>query len=1185
MKLKRIISALAAAVFLTSFSLSAVTPAADSDTEIPYTKYTITQDELSDAGVSWQGSASALVYVKMTEGGADSKVNAQIMLGSEGEGKVSSKYLVGQNVTSSSGNAIQDNLVGNAGTGCYVFPTLYLNTTTKDGGDWASSDYANYITITIRIDTEDTDCELLGIIFSNGATYNYSEGSSSFTAPTTESTSYDEEDDSLSNKELLKLTLDYCADMDSSKYQADSWTAFQTELASATAVYNSSSSSDSDYSSARSSLEEVKADMLFADTDTEEYPLPWRSLTNEEIIEEMGAGINLGNTMDGHSGFTPSETSWQSVVTTKAYIKALHDAGYNTVRIPVTWGNMIDTENGYEINDAWISRVQDIVDYCVSQDMYAIINVHHDGAEQTGWLRVAADDIDAVYEEYECVWRNIAEYFKDYDEHLIFESMNEITCMDGDDKNSSEAIEYDTPIINNLNQIFVNVVRSTGSNNTHRWLAAVAHYANSGNASAFTLPDDSYNSDNAIMFALHVYKSSTNVTWTYSEVYQVVNNLKIAANKFDVPIILGEYGTRTYTQSRTDTGYNDVARAYFSEIVNRACKTLGCVPIVWDQGYGSDKYETGLYSYWDRTNCEPIFKTITDAMMRGTYLTPSSLNESYNYTDIESDPEIVEFTDISLSDESVTITLGDNYTVTAETSPSDSNDVLLWSTDDDTIATVSQGKIRARGIGITTITAYAQNGDVKQEIEVKVTADSDSATVTAIDCEDSYSVITGKYTYIDAEVSPSDADDYISYKSSNTNIATVNALGKIVGVSAGTTYLTLTSSTGLTKTVKVTVSDVEITGEINLALNVLYNDSTNNYWSIETGPSIAVTEDGQYTLTFDIDSDLSAAGKSAGITTINNLTAIYIQDYDVTVGNATKSQVTAASIRYDSVSVNGTELTVTDSNFYSAMNGSVLDSGKPINAWGGTVVDGISVSNYTASFSNISNPTSISVTFTIQGLTFAEESSSESENAAIALDAVSDLKLVLPNIGDTGELTVKISELGSDSLITFASADSSIAAVDCTALSADSESGYATIKVTAMEYGKTTVTALTDNGYTVTFTVIVGEDDDDDDNDDDDENDDDNDLDEEPTDDTDDDSSDEDNDTDTDDSSDTDDDTSDSDSQDDSSEEDSSSSASSSTATSSSGDTDNPDTGAAAAAASGALITVSAVMFVLKKRK
>jgi len=109
-------------------------------------------------------------------------------------------------------------------------------------------------------------------------------------------------------------------------------------------------------------------------------------MTAEELTVDMGAGWNLGNTMDGHTGFTPNEIQWQNVKTTKKLIRDVHDLGFNTVRIPVTWGTMIDDSDGYAINEAWISRVQDIVDYCTSQDMYAIINIHHDGADQMSWL-------------------------------------------------------------------------------------------------------------------------------------------------------------------------------------------------------------------------------------------------------------------------------------------------------------------------------------------------------------------------------------------------------------------------------------------------------------------------------------------------------------------------------------------------------------------------------------------------------------------------------------------------------------------------------------------------------------------------------------------------------------------------------------------------------------------------------
>ncbi|MCD7855024.1 MAG: cellulase family glycosylhydrolase [Clostridiales bacterium] len=688
----------------------------EGDTFEAYVKTIITEEDLNSAGVAWSGSTKATIYVKITEGGSYSQLNASAALAPDGAGKSSSKYLVGSAVTTGkTGNAIQDNLVGNAGTGCYAFPDVQFNKSMQDGSVW-DDDYVNYVTIKIRIDTADTDYEFLGIKFSNGAVY-----PKDFTVPTVESSSYDseEEEEETDGRELLKLTLDYAAGMDSSKYQAASWETFETSLASAQAVYDDDASTSSECKTARASLEKTKASMLFNDTTTAKSPSVFRTLDGDTTVDEMAAGINLGNTLDGHIYLTPSETAWQEVVTTKEYFKTLHDAGFNTVRIPVTWGTMIDDENGYAIDEEWIARVKEIVDYAVSQDMYAIINIHHDGADLDGWLNVSLDDIDPVYEKFECVWRNIAEYFKDYDEHLIFESMNEISCMTGDNKNSDAAIEYDTPIIVNLNQIFVNVVRSTGSNNTNRWLAVVSHYANGGTQSGFSLPTDSYNSSNRLMFAMHSYKHTSNTTWTYSEVYELVSAVSKAYNAHKIPMILGEYGTRTYVQSGTDTGYNDVARAYYSEIVHKAMQALHCVPVVWDQSYNDgDPYQTGIYNFYDRKTCTPLFKTIIDGMIRGTYLENTT---GTNQSSVVEYPEIVPITELTLSDESLSLVLNDSYTVTATYSPSTTNDVVLWSTDDDSVVTVSRGKLRARGVGTATVTAFTQNGECVKTVTVTVT--------------------------------------------------------------------------------------------------------------------------------------------------------------------------------------------------------------------------------------------------------------------------------------------------------------------------------------------------------------------------------------------------------------------------------------------------------------------------------
>lgn len=1037
------------------------------------TLYTITEEDLE--GIEWQGASKVKVYVKMTEGGDYSVVNAMVKLGPNGVGKASSKYLVGQNpLVSKSGNAIQDNLIGLAGTGNYVFPDVNLNKSMQDGSTWDDS-YASYITITVNAWTTKTDCELLGLVFSNGAKY-----PADFTVPTVESGSYDvitEDPEEVTYRDKLQYAVDFVSHMDENAYEAESWTAFMAVVDEARELLADASAGDSKCETLHGKLESVKANMRYVMSDAAADPLPFRSLTGDELVYEMGLGTNLGNTLDGHSGFTPSETAWQSAITTKEYMQALHDAGYNTVRIPVTWGNMIsgDLTSGYTINENWLNRVQEIVDYCVSQDMYAIINIHHDGAEQTGWLLVASDEIDTVYYQFAEVWRIIAERFKDYDEHLIFESMNEITCMEGNDKNSADAIAYDTPIIMNLNQIFVNVVRSTGSNNTTRWLAAVAHYANNGSNVAFSLPTDSYNENSGLMFAAHIYKASTNVTWTYSEVYEVVDGLKRMANKFNVPMYLGEWGNRIYKQSDTETGYNDVARAYFCEIVTRACQVAGVVPCVWDQGYGNNgEYETGLFSFWNRTECRPIFANIIEAMVRGTYLKPTEKNLKYDFTDIVTDPEIVPITSVELENDEITMILGDTETVVPGYAPEDSNDVLLWSTDDDTVATVTRGIIRARGIGITTVHVYSQSGSVEKKIKVIVKAASTEIPATKIETDaQTYSVVVGKNLQITTTLAPENCTDTVSYVSSNTEVATVNALGKVTAISEGTAYITITASNGLTKTVKVVVGNGVNTDSIQLALHVLFNDSAHNYWGCELSVPITVTGDGEYSLRFDLATEISAAAQKAGITELANLTAIYIKDYDVTKGNATSSPIQSAYIVYTGVEINGVPMTITDNNSYQCIQSGVFDSGKPINAWDGSVISNVSVTDHSATFTGISNPTSFKVTFTLSNVVFQQSESDETIEAE-KLTTTDDKNITLEKVGDTKDLTVSVTPATANTKVIFVSSDTSVAVVDTTGVTLD-ENGAAKITVTAVGEGKATITVMTDNGLTLTYKITVGD--------------------------------------------------------------------------------------------------------------
>lgn len=781
--------------------------------------------------------------------------------------------------------------------------------------------------------------------------------------------SFSAEISSLASKDKVNLanSIKYCENMDSSKYQEASWNTFSAALNKAKSDYESLTK-DTEFQKARQTLENAKSKLLFKDSTDPGNPQPFRLLSKNDVVYEMGVGWNLGNTLDGHSGFHPGETAWQQFVTTKEMIRALHDYGFNTIRIPVTWGDMIDDKD-YSINDGWRSRVQDIVDYCVEMDMYAIINVHHDGAEQDGWLRVAADDIDSVFEKYEGVWRSIAERFKDYDEHLIFESANELTCMEGDNKNSAAAQAKDTPIIMNLNQIFVNTVRATGSNNRQRWLTAVSHYANRGTSNGFALPSDSYNSSNRIMFAQHIYKATNQDTWDWTAAKQLVDVVKQSRNKFpNVPVILGEYGTRNRKYASNPSGYNDLGRAYYFECAVRACQVGATVPCVWDdsRGAGNDAYETGVYTVWNRETGKPLFKSITDAMMRGMFISPSSKNKSYDMSDIAQNPSITEITEITPSSNDVSLEVGSSIKLTADVQPESANDVVLWKSDDDNIATVYRGTISGSRIGTTYVTAFSQSSSAETKIKVTVNPKASDNPAKAITAEkESYTLTEGGYEFIKASA---DSGERLLYSSADESIVSVSALGKVVAKKQGSTTVTITAESGISKTVNVTVVGRKV---LNLAANVYYNGS---YVSTERSAPVEITQNGQYTLTFDTSTDLSDAAKKAGVKYLKDIGSLYIKDYDVDTNGASASPVKTCDIRYDEIKVNGTPLTITKTDFKSALKGKVVDTGDPLNAWDGSAVSDSDITTdkkkFRVNFTNFAEPTKIEIKFTIDNLEF-----------------------------------------------------------------------------------------------------------------------------------------------------------------------------------------------------------------------
>nr|AGS52347.1 glycoside hydrolase family 5 [uncultured bacterium contig00063] len=193
--------------------------------------------------------------------------------------------------------------------------------------------------------------------------------------------------------------------------------------------------------------------------------------------EGITIGINVGNSLDAVDKSDPSnpiaiETAWGNVPVNQAYLNGLRNLGFKIVRIPVTWLGHTGPAPDYTIEETYLARVAEVVDMARNAGLKAFINIHHDGHhDQGGWLLIdhaTANPTEAaeMADRFEKMWIQIADYFKNYGDWLMFQGFNEIQRGDWSVDGTPE--EY--AIINNWNQLFTDAVRGTGGNNASRFL-------------------------------------------------------------------------------------------------------------------------------------------------------------------------------------------------------------------------------------------------------------------------------------------------------------------------------------------------------------------------------------------------------------------------------------------------------------------------------------------------------------------------------------------------------------------------------------------------------------------------------------------------------------------------------------------------------------------------------------------
>lgn len=327
-----------------------------------------------------------------------------------------------------------------------------------------------------------------------------------------------------------------------------------------------------------------------------------------EAVKHMGLGWNLGNTLDangrqvtgdpsnpaywGCQGLE-SETYWGQGETTAALMTMMKEAGFGAIRVPVTWYNHMDKDG--QVDKAWMKRVRAVVDYVVSNGLYCVLNVHHDtGADSNGfasWIKADEANFATNQTRYEGLWRQIAEEFKDYDHHLLFEAYNEMLDVKSSWCFASFACpgQYDAKVaasaykgLNSYAQSFVSTVRATGGNNATRNLVVNTYAAANGGGTwnahlkdplrELTLPQDE--AKGHLIAEVHSYPSINNngkdrpLADIQKEVNTMFADLKTyLTQQKGVPVIIGEWGTSGVDSGAGKTDY-DVRRPLMFQFVD-----------------------------------------------------------------------------------------------------------------------------------------------------------------------------------------------------------------------------------------------------------------------------------------------------------------------------------------------------------------------------------------------------------------------------------------------------------------------------------------------------------------------------------------------------------------------------------------------------------------------------------------
>lgn len=392
---------------------------------------------------------------------------------------------------------------------------------------------------------------------------------------------------------------------------------------SASSIANSPVSSSSSVTSAVSSSSQATG--LYPGYNSNPLPADTTGMESSalQIASKIKIGFNIGNTLEAMGG--KSETYWGNPKISREFVAFVKQAGFSAIRLPVSWDQYADPATA-EIDPDWLNRVKEVVQYCVDNDLYVIVNIHWDG----GWLENNVTPVKQAQNnaKQKAYWEQIATHLAGFDEHLLFASANEPNV---------ETAEQ-MAILLSYHQTFINAVRATGGKNAHRvlivqgpstdidktdrlWtqmpadtvsnkLMVEIHYYSPWNFTGMT-KDESWG--NQFFYWGKGFHSTTDTAHnpTWGEEDTIDQQFKLMKTRFvdkGIPVVMGEFGTGVRKNlTGADLQLHLDSRAYYFNYITKQALANGLLPFYWDIG-----------ELLDRSNNKVLDQQAFDALMNGT---------------------------------------------------------------------------------------------------------------------------------------------------------------------------------------------------------------------------------------------------------------------------------------------------------------------------------------------------------------------------------------------------------------------------------------------------------------------------------------------------------------------------------------------------------------------------------------